>query len=440
MTMTRKGFLAAAAASLAVSLEAEDAAAVRRREKYPTWPPPVDDPNDPTVDSEPVLVAPTESSVGVVWAVGTWCAGGVELSLDPGMGDSWYVPCGGPGRVQCDDRVLACRLRRLKPATRYYYRTVTIRFAFAGNYLHQNPQTVRGRVHSFVTHGGTDEPTFAVLNDTHESWEAIAKSLERTRGDDLLFWNGDMINGPEWRELVVRAVLRPGAPVPADYASDRPLNFVMGNHERYGTWSTNHLHEVLMPYPAACRAPAFEELERNHAFRQGSVAFLLLETGADKRDDDPRLGVGEAFSPYRRMQAEWLEAQFRRPEIASAPFVVALCHIPLVDRHCAKDNDLDWCEEASKLWGPILTKHGVQLVIAGHTHSWRYDAPTAERPWAEIVGGGPGKGREGTAGIPTAIRGRIEGGRLKVTVTDGWRGTRVADFAFEPRKARQMQG
>ena len=433
MNMTRKSFLAAAAASLAVSLRADDADTARRKEKYPVWPPPVVDPNDPTVDSEPVLIAPTTDSVGVVWAVGTWCAGGVEVSLSPEMKDSWYVPCGGPGRVQCDDRVLACRLRRLKPATRYYYRTVTIRFTFAKNYLHENPQTVKGKVHSFVTHGGTAEPTFAVLNDTHEKWEAIAKTLERTKGDDLLFWNGDMINGPEWRELVVHAVLRPDAPVPADYAADRPLNFVVGNHERYGTWSTNHLHEILMPYPASTRAPEFEELERNYAFRQGSVAFIILETGADKKDDDPRLGVGEAFSPYRKLQRDWLAAQFKRPEIASAPFVVAFCHIPLVDRHCGKNNDMDWCEEAAKLWGPVFEKNHVQLVITGHTHSWRYDVPTTGRSWAELVGGGPGKGHEGTAGIPTAIRGRIENGQLKVTVTDGWRGTQVAEFTYAPR-------
>lgn len=434
MNMTRKGFLSAAAAALAASAPgAREAAEAPRKVKYPDWPPPVDDPSDPTVSSEPFLTAQTETSVGVVWAVGTWCAGGVEVSLSPDMRDSWYVPCGGPGRVQCDDRVLSCRLRRLQPATRYHYRTVTVRFAFESNYLHRHLETVRGKVHSFTTSGGAEEPTFAVLNDTHEKFEVITRTLERTKDDRLLFWNGDMINGPEWRELVVRAVLCQKAPVPEGFAADRPVNFVMGNHERFGTWSTNHLDEVLMAYPAADRAPEFEELDRNHAFRQGSVAFIMLETGADKRDDDPRLGVGEAFSPYRRLQRDWLEAQFKRPEITTAPFVVALCHIPLVDGHYKRNNDMCWCEEAADLWGPVLARNRVQLVIAGHTHQWRYDAPTASRPWAELVGGGPGKGSPGAPSIPTAIRGRVECGQLKVSVVDGWRGDLVAEYAFAPR-------
>ena len=71
---------------------------------------------------------------------------------------------------------------------------------------------------------------------------------------------------------------------------------------------------------------------------------------------------------------------------------------------------------------------GVQLVVTAHQHRFRYDAPAAGRPWAQLVGGGCSimkratRGKDGGAkavyspNFPTVIEGRAKDGKLSVTV------------------------
>jgi len=43
----------------------------------------------------------------------------------------------------------------------------------------------------------------------------------------------------------------------------------------------------------------------------------------------------------------------------------------------------------AKLWLPQLKAAGFEAVLSGHTHRARHDAPTAEMPVHQFVGGGP---------------------------------------------------
>jgi len=73
----------------------------------------------------------------------------------------------------------------------------------------------------------------------------------------------------------------------------------------------------------------------------------------------------------------------------------------------------------------------VQFVIAAHQHKFRYDAPTADRPWAQIVGGGPNLGSYDTwseetglvshpdeTRFPTVVEGRVVDGVFRMRVHD----------------------
>lgn len=81
------------------------------------------------------------------------------------------------------------------------------------------------------------------------------------------------------------------------------------------------------------------------------------------------------------------------------------------------------------MWGPLLDKAGVKLVVAGHQHCFRYDAPSDGRVWAQIVGGGcdAAKGRRG---YPTVVEGRVENGALRVAVHDCINGKVALDKTF----------
>lgn len=94
------------------------------------------------------------------------------------------------------------------------------------------------------------------------------------------------------------------------------------------------------------------------------------------------------------------------------------------------------------MWMPLLEEAGCQLIITAHQHRYRYDAPTADRPWAQIVGGGPemsftgsgDKRREDSGKFPTVIEGTVRDGRLVITVHNLVTGAVHDCFSFEPRR------
>ena len=74
------------------------------------------------------------------------------------------------------------------------------------------------------------------------------------------------------------------------------------------------------------------------------------------------------------------EGGLARPEVASSPFVVVFCHIPLWGLPGDNPGDTlqgyaDYCRNAQQQWHGLLAEAKVQLVISGHTHKHRYDPP-----------------------------------------------------------------
>jgi hypothetical protein len=174
-----------------------------------------------------------------------------------------------------------------------------------------------------------------------------------------------------------------------------------------------------------------------------------LDTGEDKLDSRDVFAGLFNFEPYRVAQRKWLADALERPEIKSAPYLVAFCHIPLYDSNPkANPGDVDkdadgrytydyaiWQRTCKNLWGPLLERAGCQVVITAHEHKYRYDAPNGEHKWAHIVGGGPELGTSRNPDrFPTVIEGRVEGGRLRVVAHDVQNGKVVGDFSYAPRR------
>ena len=85
--------------------------------------------------------------------------------------------------------------------------------------------------------------------------------------------------------------------------------------------------------------------------------------------------------------------------------------------------------QARDLWGPLLTSYGVQAVVVAHTHRFRYDAPTADRTWAQVVGGGPNLDRN-----VTLIHAKAEGDKLEIVVDAiGDNEGELGRWSFAPR-------
>ena len=196
--------------------------------------------------------------------------------------------------------------------------------------------------------------------------------------------------------------------------------------------------------------------KRNFAVRLGDVALIGLDTAEDKLDTNPIFAGLFTSGPYREAQTEWLRDALAQDEIRTAPYLVAICHIPLYDadpRHNPGDvapADKDpqystdfayWQRTCARMWAPLLEAAGCQLVITAHQHRYRYDAPTADRSWAQLVGGGPEMGftgsgdkrKEDPGKFPTVIEGTVQRGRLTITVHNLVTGHIQSQFFFRPR-------
>ena len=409
--------------------------------------------------SAPVLQNAAETSMGVSFAVSADASGWVDYSTSPDLRDSTRVFSGEHGLMTVDDKVALVRLTGLKPATKYYYRIGADRIEFKGGYAMRNLRSeFDPKIHSFTTLGTAATGSFCVINDTHdrkESLDLILGKLEQLK-PSVVLWNGDASNTSETVDKALGIFFHTHEKHP-EYASDTPFMFLSGNHDFRGRFN-RRLGELMMFREPTERKPEYAELGRNFVQRLGDVALIGLDTGEDKLDTNPLFAGIFKMQPYREKQARWLAEVIETETVKTAKFKVAFCHIPLFDaRTDANPGDVApadkapqyrhdyaiWQRTCANLWGPSFRKAGVQLVVTAHQHCFRYDAPTADRPWAQIVGGGPELGcrarrkDDGTfenvampEKFPTVVEGRVEGGRLVVRVHDVLNGKVVGKYDF----------
>ena len=373
----------------------------------------------------PALQSPGADFVTVAWSLPEPSFAAVELFADASLASPsgvFFPPC---DKGWADSGVVHVRLEGLVPGRRYWYRTIAapvVRYANAWDY--EIGAEAVSRAYSFVMPGASSH--FAVVNDTHGFPRAVGEVFAKVAelAPSLVLWNGDAVGAVESEDDARRFLLEP--PEAPGFASGLPHVLLNGNHECRGC-SSNSIDCVFAP-PGGRRFPW------NFALRLGDVAVVGLDTTEPTSSKVWRGGA--RFQRFRDGQAEWLEEALRRPDVASAPFIVPVYHVPLVP---------DGETRCLATWGRLFAEAGVQVAIAGHTHTPAFHAPAEGRPWAEVVGGGPIFGEfEGDRGhmdlpdmFPTVIDCDVTpNGRLAVTVHDIWRRRVFGEWFFEKRKAK----
>ena len=402
------------------------------------------------LDSPPFLQVPADDSVGVAFAVNALSSGYAEVADNPDMKRAVRFKSEGFPYSAADPRILQVRMTGLKPAARYWYRIGAAEMGRPIGYWTKQSDIVWSGVHSFTTCGASADSHFAMITDTHGNSAALRLILKRMRSlaAPVSVWTGDVPPSlVDDEETAVRLFLKPLAGDPG-IAADAPCFFLPGNHDYRGQWYQQNPYRIMMARRDEERSMRDRALGRNFAVRQGDIAMIGLDTGEDKPDSHPAHGGNAHFEKYRTMQTAWLRDQFKRPEIASAPFVVVFCHIPLFDARpeanpgTILENWADYQKQCADEWGPVLSENGVQLLVCGHKHKLRYDAATPSRTWAQIVGGGPELGyvgwgankRPDPSRFPTVIEGKVESGKLVVKAHDVLHGTVAARYEFAARK------
>ena len=400
--------------------------------------------------SAPLLENYAETSMGVAFAVNALANGYVLYGERPDLSDARKVKCGGFRLTDISDKVIQVRLTGLKPATTYYYRIGADRIHYGGGYDMKILGTEEDpAIYSFTTAGKKARAHFCVINDTHVQWEPFSAAIEKIEeiGPSCVIWNGDASNTEETIEAQMKIFLQPEIDR-KDYGARIPYCFCPGNHDNRG-WANRHLENVWMYRQPEEREARDWDLGRNFAFRIGDIALVGLDTAEDKLDTNPIFAGLFNSGPYREAQTVWLKDVLKRKDIASAPYLVAFCHIPLFDpRPDENPGDIEpadtapgykhnwaaWQRTCSRMWGPLLNKAGCQVLITAHQHCYRFDEPAATgQGWAQIVGGGTATDDRH---FPTVIEGRIRDHALSITVYNAFTGNTVAEHSFRPRRRR----
>lgn len=396
------------------------------------------------IDSAPVLQNFAETSIGIAFSVTDKANGYVIIGEKPDLSDARKVWCGGYRLTDMNADCMLVRVTGLKPATTYYYKIGADRIHYGGGYDmkvvgNEEPATV----HSFTTAGRKANPHFCVINDTHARWQAFGLAIDKIAElrPSCVIWNGDACNTEETVEAQKRIFLRPEI-TRSDYAADIPYLFCPGNHDDRGL-ANRHLERIWMYRQPEERLPRDWDLGRNFAVRLGDMALIGLDTAEDKLDTNPKLAGLFCSGPYREAQTEWLRTALKSKEISSAKHLIAFCHIPLLDSNPkANPGDLApadkregynsdfaaWQRTCAELWTPLLEKAGCKLIVTAHQHHYRWYAPTEDRKWAQVVGGGPDCSDKNPNGYPTVIEGKLENGKLRIDVYNVYAGTVLDTF------------
>lgn len=190
------------------------------------------------------------------------------------------------------------------------------------------------------------------------------------------------------------------------------------------------------------------DLGRNFAIRLGDIAMVGLDTAEDKVDDNPIFAGLFNSEQYRVAQTEWLRKTLKRKDIASAPYLVAFCHIPISDP-IRKDNPgglhphdtgpgyefpwAAWLKPCQDMWGPLLDEARCCCVISAHQHHYRFEerGGDGKYKWAQLVGGG--YDIESEKDFPTVIEGSVEGDHLVLRVHNMHTGLVEDTYRFRRR-------
>ena len=406
------------------------------------------------ITSAPMLQNYAATSIGIAFAVSDMANGFMTFGLQPDLSDARTVKCGGFRTTEISDRVIQVRLTGLKPSTTYYYKIGADRIEYKGGYSMKVLGTeTDNRIYHFTTAGENSQAHFCVINDTHARWEPFGLAINKIAelSPSCVIWNGDASNVEETIEAQTRIFLKPEIER-SDYAAETPYLFCPGNHDSRGL-ANRHLEKVWMYRQPEERQSRDWDLGRNFAVRMGDVALIGLDTAEDKLDTNPIFAGLFTSAPYRQAQVHWLSDALSKPEIANAPYLIAFCHIPLFDDNphnnpgdvAPADKDPQfttdfamWQRTCAQLWTPLLQQAGCQLIITAHQHRYRFFAPTSERPWAQIIGGGPEMGFTGSGDsrhedperFPTVIEGKVMGGKLHIIIHNLVTGKVQDSFVF----------
>jgi acid phosphatase type 7 len=372
--------------------------------------------------SPPVVQTPLGDSLSISFTTSGLANCWVEWGYDNRL--AFRAKAAHHGLVELSELLHSIRVGGIKEK-RIFYRIAAQEIKYGGAYRIRTGATIHSDVFTVdLPDPDAEKISLTVANDTHAKNDLLDPLIARVNalGPDFHIWNGDVCDSFNSEEQLAQICLRPGTKAQTGWAANRPLLYVPGNHDVRGRHAGG-LTKAMSPWPLDPDDPP--ALNRSahiagrycFALRHGPVALIGLDTGEDKPDRHPAFAGLADYEDYRRAQKKWLLTALKRPEIKSAPFLIAACHIPL--RGLKGDNDGQtlkgfayYSGQGSAEWMKPLADAKCRMVISGHTHRPRIQKPDAKCPVYQVVGGGS---RASSAAL---IRIQADQTKLQLTIED----------------------
>lgn len=326
--------------------------------------------------TKPYLQNPISGEITVRFMTNKPTYSWVKYGLDKNVGNSAETVK--LGLIEANNRIYAITLKNLVPGKKYYYKVLSRDFVKYDPYDVVYGETIESEVYSFIAPDEKREDfSMLVLNDIHERPNAIEQHIG-LHGDaplDMVYFNGDIFNYHTDEAQIIEKMVDPCT---ASFATGVPFLFVRGNHETRGKFA----RRLPDYFDNIDHAPYF-------TFSRGSAFFICLDSGEDKADHHEKYFGLVAFNAYREEQAKWLEQQLESEACKKAKYRVVLMHMPHYHFH----RDPPGVVHCRKVFGPLLNKHKIDLMISGHTHRYGFHEPEPDKHHFPImIGGGPNQG------------------------------------------------
>lgn len=320
-----------------------------------------------TVSGGPYLQNVTENSFTVIWTTNMDAVAWLELAPDDGTHfynteREFYYDTRGLGRKPVG-KTHRITVNGLEPNTVYRYRimmkgvaeqnnrtSIIYTAGYGMDILKHKVTTVR------TLAGKYDRVEFATVNDMHENDSTFRKLFKDAAGKyDFVMFNGDMTSSIDDERDIMKYYMNSASEL---FARETPLYLSRGNHEYRGNDATKFKDYIDTPTG-----------KTYYTFKYGNFFFIVLDGGEDKPDSDIRNLDIMITEPYVREEAEWLKNVVESEDFRNAEVRIAFCHL--------QPNPDGWHGNAmvSKYLVPLLNEGGIDLMLCGHIHKYRYYAP-----------------------------------------------------------------
>jgi len=315
----------------------------------------------PVITEGPYLSALSDTAVSVMWMTDAPSHAKVRLhdgdkvrEIEPQV--DGLVPVG---------QRHAVTVTGLEPGKRYSYEAIATRVVKLKPYWPDKGLSTSSAPAAFTTFSPKQERiSFSVVTDTHEDTARIARLMKMVDWDktDALLHLGDAFHWLDSEEQVWSKWLRPTV---AAIGPGKPLLFARGNHELRGAYARQLAGYVPTP-----------EGSYFYSRAMGPVHLLVLDTAEDKPDDTNVYAQMNRTAPYRESELAWLRGEVNgNQHFAKAPFRVVAMH----------QGDWGWLPDNGAAWTALANQSGVDLVIAGHDHTFSYHAPDKAHAYHTLI-------------------------------------------------------